>query len=815
MEERISKRYRVYGIVQGVGFRPFVARIAAEAGIGGSVCNKGPYVEIFASGLPGQVEKFRSDLTGRAPERSAILKVEETALDDEMNTSGEQVFRIVESEKVKGDIFVSPDIATCDRCRRELFDPKDRRYLHPFINCTACGPRVTILDSMPYDRVRTSMGEFPMCPDCEYEYTHAETRRYHAQPVCCNDCGPRLYILEKDGSHSRTDSAALKRTREVIRQGGVAAIKGIGGFHLCCDATDQQAVQRLRSLKNRPFKPFATMLRDMDTVRRECIVNEEQTKILTGPKKPILLLEKRTDPGVRICPAAAPDNPNLGVMLPYAPVQMLLFNDPRDGGTGNMTDAFIMTSANPSGAPICKDDEDVLENISGFCDIVLSNNRKIRLRADDSVMAWQGWNGLGEGIDQRKDDESGSAEQGRPCMIRRSRGYAPLPVMLSEKNENPGHVQALGIGGELKNTFCLAKGPLLYPSPYIGDLSDLRSVDALEASVHRMKRLLEIDPQVICCDLHPAYNSTALARKLAEQWDVPFIQIQHHYAHMLSCMAEDDWSNPVIGVSFDGTGYGEDGSIWGGEFLIGDARGYRRAGALGHFSQAGGDLASREGWRVAASLVRSAFGDEEGAELCSSLGVCSSGEFRMINAMIQGRINTVRSTSAGRLFDGVSAILGLRRASTCEGEASMILQFAAQRASGEQSPDRPSPALTGPIPDARGENPHFEIPADDLIRFLVLSRIRGQGSAERLAFDFHLWMAEAILEGCRQCRRETGIAAVALTGGVMQNMLLLRLAAERLTEDGFRVLTHSQIPANDGGICVGQALYAENNPALQ
>ena len=542
----ICTMYRVYGIVQGVGFRPFVSRIADSCGISGSVCNKGPFVEIFAEGTQEQVSEFRRRLTADAPDRSSILKVDETSAEP----TGSTEFKIIHSAKVKGDIFVSPDIATCPKCRAELFDPKDRRYLHPFINCTACGPRVTILDSMPYDRERTSMGEFPMCPECNFEYTHPKTRRYHAQPVCCNDCGPELYI---PGTDIRGTDALLK-TRDVIRSGGIAAIKGIGGFHLCCDARNADAVFRLRSLKDRPFKPFAVMLKDIETAKRECEVLPGQEEFLDGPQKPILLLKKKADG--KMTPAVAPDNPNIGVMLPYAPVQMLLFDYP-DGKP--MTDCFVMTSGNPRGAPICRSDEEAVRVLSKMCDIILSNNRKIRLRADDSVMSWH---------------------DGKPYMIRRSRGYAPLPFMVSKGFKG----SVLAVGGELKNTFCLAKDDLLYPSPYIGDMADLRSVEALTQAVDRMSRLLEIEPEAVVCDMHPRYNSTMFAHEYAKKHNIPCIEVQHHYAHILSCMAENDYHEPVIGVSFDGTGYGTDGSIWGGEFLLAEETGFKRAGSLGTFA---------------------------------------------------------------------------------------------------------------------------------------------------------------------------------------------------------------------------------------
>ncbi len=758
--------YHVYGIVQGVGFRPFVDRIAHTAGITGSVCNKGPYVEIFAEGTEEQQRSFLHLLKTTAPERSSILKIESW----EQDPQGDTDFRIVQSEKVTGQIFVSPDIATCPKCREELFNPKDRRYLHPFINCTACGPRLTILDSMPYDRARTSMGDFPMCPSCEHEYTHVETRRYHAQPVCCNDCGPELYLL---GQEDIRGTEALLKTRDVIRSGGIAAIKGIGGFHLCCDATNEDAVAKLRTLKDRPFKPFAVMLKDLDVAKRECVVEDGIEEFLEGPQKPILLLKKKD--GGTLCDSVAPDNPNVGVMLPYAPVQMLLFDYP-DGKP--MTDCFVMTSANPRGAPICRTDEDALSAVSHLCDIILSNNRTIRLRADDSVMSWY---------------------DGKPYMIRRSRGYAPLPFLLSK--DYTGDV--LGIGGELKNTFCLAKDNLFYPSPYIGDLADLRSVEALEQGLTRMEELLETRPAAVCCDLHPSYNSTAFAKESG----LPVYEIQHHYAHVLTCMAENDYLDPVIGVSFDGTGYGTDHSIWGGEFLLSRTDGFTRLGSIGTFPQAGGDKSSKEGWRIAVSLLLQASASEEEAEsLIRDLGLCSDFELSMLESMIRGNINCVPSTSVGRLFDAVSAILGFRRVNTCEGEASMVLQFKAEEARDRHLAEgTPLPEALHLTPSTDGDR--FRFPTDTLALELAKRRLAGEDPTD-LAYVFHATLADIVAQGCALAGEKTGLNTAALTGGCMQNLLLLDLSRKNLEAEGFTVLLHSMTPPNDGGIGLGQALYA-------
>ena len=759
MSGTITRRVRVYGIVQGVGFRPTVSRHAMSTGVRGSVCNKGPYVEIYAQGTREQVEDFLHLLEHQPPRRAAILKLD---VKDAPDAPAFESFGIIESEKTKGEIFISPDIAICDECKAELFDPKDRRYLHPFINCTCCGPRLTILDALPYDRERTSMKEFPMCPDCAAEYHNPATRRYDAQPVCCNDCGPEVYLLDR----SERGRAAITEARRTILRGGVVAVKGIGGFHLCCDATNQAAVETLRRRKHRPQKPFAVMLRDLDTVKRNCHTTEKQEEILTGHQKPILLLEKKSTS--ILCDAIAPANPKVGVMLPYAPVQLLLF-DYDDGLT--MPDALVMTSGNPSGAPICRDDSGARQALGPLCDAILSHDRKIRIRADDTVLDFF---------------------RGEPYMIRRSRGYAPLPVLLSGSRTG----KILAIGGELKNTFCLAVNDLFYLSPYVGDLADLRTVQALEETVRRFQTLLEVEPEAVVCDLHPRYNSTVVAHSLG----LPVLEVQHHYAHVLSCLAENDCQEAVIGVSFDGTGYGTDGTIWGGELLLCDCGGFERAASIAPFLQIGGDASAREGWRIAVSLLHGLTSERtKTAELVRRLGLCDAQTCSVQMTMHERRLNAVPSTSAGRLFDAVSALLGIRRASTFEGEAATALQFAAQRWTGAEQ------RFADDLP-LREEDGRLILPTDRLVERILEGLLAGE-PAEKLAYCFHLGLAELIVAACEALRERTGRDIVALTGGCYQNTLLLGLTLDRLEQRGFRVLRHHLVPPNDGGLALGQALY--------
>ena len=787
MNQTETRKIRVYGIVQGVGFRPTVSRHAVKNDIHGSVCNKGPYVEIFAQGTKAQVDGFLEDLEKRPPKRAAILKINVEHLDNNPEFDG---FEIIESEKTKGEIFVSPDIAICDECKEELYDPNNRRYLHPFINCTCCGPRLTILDALPYDRERTSMKEFPMCPECAEEYNNPESRRFDAQPVCCNDCGPEVYLIGRD----ERGREAITYTRKVIASGGIAAIKGIGGFHLCCDATNETAVARLRELKRRPMKPFAIMARDMSAVRKECQVTEVQEEVLDGHQKPILLLERLDKADSQICPSVAPGNPKIGVMLPYAPVQLLIFD--YDDGI-QMPDYLVMTSGNTSGAPICRDDNDAIAELSYLCDCMLSHNRKIRIRADDSVM------------DYYRDE---------PYMIRRSRGYAPLPVMVSA----PWKGQVLAVGGELKNSFCIGVDGRFYLSPYVGDLEDLRTVNALKETIGRLETLLEVEPPVVVSDMHPRYNSTMIA----EESGLPVIKVQHHYAHILSCMAENDCQEAVIGVSFDGTGYGMDGTIWGGEILLADYKAFQRFGCITPFLQIGGDASSREGWRIAVSMLYGQMKDRAAAmTMIEKLNLCSVQDAKVQMAMADRKINAVMSTSAGRLFDGVSAILGIRKASTFEGEASMALEFTAeayekkhqnavdlQHAMDEMRKQFP---LSACIDNKESESTEINKPEQvkavlntgALVKTIAEARLAG-ADTEKLAYFFHWILAEEIIVACQKAGKESGRGTVALSGGVFQNQLLLKMVDEGLQKEGFKVLRHRLVPPNDGGIALGQAVYA-------
>ncbi len=779
MTKRHTWHIRIFGIVQGVGFRPFVRRTADALGIFGTVCNKGSYVEIYAQGDSGSLQKFCRWLEKKPPARAIILKI----LQDPIVPLAPFLdFQIIESDSDSGNVFISPDIAICHKCQSELFNKNNRRYLHPFINCTDCGPRLTILAAMPYDRERTSMRVFPMCTACRYEYTHTKSRRYDAQPVCCTDCGPHIYIL---GDAVR-DHSAIKLARQTLQNGGIVAIKGIGGFHLACDAKNEAAVRRLRERKRRVQKPFAVMMRDLGVVERECIISNAQKAHLDSYQKPILLLKKK-DSG-KIAANVAPALPSLGVMLPYTPLHLLIFSLPDEIKT--FTDSLVMTSGNPGGAPICRTDEDAKDALSFVADLILSHDREIYIRADDSVLDFY---------------------DGAPYMIRRSRGYAPLPLLI----EASFHGSILGIGGEQKNTFCLAKDSLFYPSPYIGDMSDLRTLKVLQQSLSHLKRLLAITPTVVAADLHPRYET----RRFAESLGLRVVKVQHHYAHILSVMAENNHLQPVIGVSFDGTGYGTDETIWGGEILFSTTRTFRRLGSIAPFLLAGGDRAVREGWRLAVWLLYTYCGKKDALHLSQKLNLATKKEASTLILLLTQHINTTISTSAGRLFDAISAILGYRRSSFYEGEAAIALQCGAEAAEQAGKAAQADAILTswqatGMLKTAAAtkntiaiKDDRFLLATNDLFYHLLQKHLQKQ-EKNLLALAFHRGIAAAINAACKRARKMTNCTTVALTGGVFQNTLLLRLTQKALEKEGFFVLRHHLLAPNDGGIAVGQALFA-------
>ena len=1068
------KRIAVSGIVQGVGYRPFVYALAMRMNIKGAVRNRSSYVEIFAEGDEERLVSFLHALKEEAPDQAVVMSVSERPATEEevaevlaemeecsvgnpqMNFAGLRVeclqdevagrehrdlqdeaaggdgqnissprlhgrdeaaggdgqnvssprfhgFTIAQSVPEAGDIYVVPDIAICDKCRAELYDKGGRRYLHPFINCTDCGPRFSIMERFPYDRETTSMKAFQMCPECRKEYEDPGNRRHDAQPVCCNSCGPTYFLLggQKEGAfvHSENnftrpgilpadreestvdqeadsadferkaaakeggnlerkaaakeggnlerkaaaiedveegtarkaaERAAIIRTREVLAWGGVAAVKGIGGFHLAVDATNEAAVQELRKRKGRPAKPFAVMMRDLATVKRFCEVSPEEEKLLTGSRKPIVILRKKmtagngsvaeqsgsafltgsateqTDAGQGaertaaaslagqgaertaaaslagqgaertaaaslagqvtertaaaslagqatyemngIAEAVAPDCPTLGVMLPYAPIQLLLF-DYDDEVV--MPEALVMTSGNRSGAPIAKDDADAEEMLGGIADCILTNDRPIRTRCDDSIVQ--------------------VLPEFGPVMLRRSRGYAPVPFLLTgaDGSCNPEGAKAdrtvafalpgadescntegakadrpvaagihaaggtdssciFAIGGELKNSFSFVKGGLLYPSAYIGDMGDARSLTALSESAKRFAELIDAEPAAVACDLHPGYRTKEYAQSLG----LPVIEVQHHYAHIMACCLENGERGPVIGVAFDGTGYGTDGTIWGGEILLCDENNFTRLGHIAPFTQVGGDAAAREGWRIAVSML-SDISTSARSIAVDRLGLCSGREYDVVSAARAASLNVVTSTSAGRLFDAVAAILSVRRRSTYEGEAATQLEYAAERYSrrpgrkrdsairaawqafteeadrkaGAARPGNAGTSGSSPERAARPAETCIVLPTGRLFSFIVDERLRGT-DADELAYAFHLIFADLTAAAAIAAAEKTGIRKAALSGGTFQNGLFLSMVKRAMEAGKLTVLTHHLLPANDGGISAGQAVIA-------
>ena len=581
--------------------------------------------------------------------------------------------------------------------------------------------------------------------------------------MCCNDCGPQVYIVGTDIKGGEAIAAA----REALCEGKIIAVKGIGGFHLCCDATNEAVVDKLRRLKPRPAKPLAVMAKNLETAKRECVVTKAEERLLVGWEKPVVLMKKRC--GGKAAPSVAPDNPFLGVMLPYAPLQLLLFSYP-DGRP--VSDLLVMTSANKSGMPICRSDEDVCRDLPGLCDLVLSHDREILLRVDDSVV---------------------TVFNEEPYMIRRSRGYAPLPIHV----KGDFHGSVLGAGGELKNTVCLAKDNLFYLSPHIGDVGDIKTFEAQRECAERLLDLLEIKPQLGGADLHPSYEASNLVREAG----IVTVPVQHHYAHILSCMAENNCTSPVIGMVLDGTGYGTDGTIWGGELLAASYDGFKRFGSIAPFIHAGGDTAVRDGWRSAISFIYALYGKEAALQKAMELSLCTRKEASAQLFMLSVGINACTSTSAGRLFDGMSALLGLCRTSTFEGEGAMKLQFAAQRYE-EDGGERTLPFAVRTYEDGR-----LILDTLDLVKQVTERFVTG-ADKDYCAYLFHEGLARLLCSGAEALRQQTGLTDVCLSGGVFQNILLLKLTKRYLEAVGFNVYIHRLVPPNDGGIALGQALAA-------
>lgn len=762
----------VEGVVQGVGFRPWVHRLATAGGLGGYVRNDAAGVRIRVEGDVTALEGFLDSLANPPPlARVDRVRVHRT------RPRGLSGFRILAS-RVAGDrtALVPPDTATCPACLKELFDPADRRYRHPFLNCTHCGPRLTIVRAVPYDRRRTTMASFRMCGACRREYEDPSDRRFHAQPTACPDCGPRLELLDASGRRlaqaaraaDRGDPAAdrdpLLLAVEALQEGRILAVKGLGGWHLACDATSAAAVARLRERKAREAKPLAIMARDVSAVRELCRLDAAEEALLRSPRAPIVLLEKRPDHAV--ADEVAPGDPRLGVMLPYTPLHHLLLAE--------ASRPLVMTSGNPSGEPIAYRDEDALRRLSGIADLFLTHDRPIHTRADDSV--WRVCRGV-------------------RMPIRRSRGWVPEPVELPVSAPVP----LLAFGGHLKNTFCFVRGKAAFPSQHLGDLETPEALQAFREGLDHYARLLDVRPAAVAHDLHPGYLSTAEARERAARHGLEQIPVQHHHAHVAGCLAEHGHSGSAIGVAFDGTGYGSDGTVWGGEVLVADLVGFERAAHLRPVPLPGGEAAVRQPWRMAAAHLRAATDRRHGAERRLRAAV---GEARWdgVLQVLERPTLSPPTSSVGRLFDAVAALLDLCLFSRYEGEAAMAVERAAD------------PAAEGTYPVAlsrsvdTSESRWIWDPAP--ILHALLSDLEDGRTVGTVAGRFHNTLVDAVVELCGRIGRERGLETVALTGGCFQNGLLTARAATALEAEGFRVLLHRRLPPNDGGLSYGQAAVA-------
>jgi hydrogenase maturation protein HypF len=767
MRAPIQERWEVSvrGIVQGVGFRPFVYALARRYGLAGLVRNDAEGVHVEVEGAAERLDLFLRGIEEEAPPLAVVEAVSWRPL----AALGERDFRIEESrEGIRRRAFVSPDVATCEDCLREVFDPADRRYRYPFTNCTNCGPRFTITRAVPYDRATTTMSRFEMCPECQREYDDPTDRRFHAQPNACPACGPRVRLLDKFGHrlHAKPDDPIL-RTARVLRGRTIVAIKGLGGYHLACDPFDEQTVRTLRGRKVRQDKPFALMARDLEQVRELCHVRPEEEALLTSPARPIVLLERRDDSG--IAEAVAPRQSTLGVMLAYTPLHHLLM---ADAGI-----PLVMTSGNNSDEPIAYRDEEAFEQIGEIADYFLVHDRPIHMRTDDSVVR----------VAERE-----------TYPIRRSRGYAPAPLAMAEGFGQ--HV--LACGGELKNTFCVAKERHVFLSHHIGDLENYETLTSFREGVEHFCRLFDVQPELVAYDLHPEYLSTKYAREL-EEAGLPAVGVQHHHAHVASCLADNErpGEERVIGVALDGTGYGTDGAVWGGEFFEGSLEeGFARRGHLEYAPLPGGSAAIRQPWRMALAQLVSLYGEDEAIELPLAV-VRRAGErnARLIARLVERGLNTPPTSSAGRLFDGVAALVGVpgTNRTTYEGQAAVELELAAG-----------GPASCGYPFRLRAENDGWVVETQGIIRGVVEDLLSGH-TTDEISSKFHRAMAEVVVAGCERIRDAGRQSTVALSGGTFQNMLLLNQTIELLKEKEFVVCKHNRVPANDGGIALGQAILAD------
>ncbi|HLE13133.1 MAG TPA: carbamoyltransferase HypF [Anaerolineales bacterium] len=788
---RQGVRLHITGVVQGVGFRPFIYSLANRFSVNGWVRNTSAGVDIEVEGTPLALEAFITAIRTEAPPLSRIDEVTQTPIP----SNGFTQFEILHSASIP-DAFqpISPDVSICDDCLRELFDPLDRRFHYPFINCTNCGPRFTIIEDIPYDRPKTTMVGFPMCPDCLREYQDPSDRRFHAQPVACPVCGPSVWLefspsINSEDSQDVTLSPAggsldaIRQSQHLLSMGKIIAVKGLGGFHLACDATNPQAVARLRQRKLRVDKPFALMMSDLETIQSHCVVSDVEQVLLISRERPIVILEKQ--PGSSLPPELAPGQHTLGVMLPYTPLHYLLFADLQDPQISARKAVLappkilVMTSGNLSEEPIAIDNAEARSRLAGLADAFLMHNRPIRTRCDDSVLRAAG-------------------------PVRRSRGYAPFPVHLSWKSP-----PLVAVGAELKNTFCLTRDRYAFLSHHIGDLENYETLQSFEDGIAHFERLFRIRPEALGYDLHPDYLSTRYAIERSEREKIPSFPTQHHHAHIAACMAENSHpgDRPVLGVSLDGTGFGADGAIWGGEFLIADYQGYQRFAHLSYVPLPGGDRAVREPWRMALTWLAFAgipwdedlppvrFAQTKGHRLADQ----EIDPLQALSHQLQTGLNAPLTSSFGRLFDAVASLIGVRFEVNYEAQAAIELEALA---------DPPEPGEYHFVilsPDSA--HPHHRIDPTPALHEVVADFRIGTSPA-KISARFHRGVAQAVVGILMAMRNTSGLNQVALSGGVWQNQLLLNSTLAYLSDQDFEVILHTQVPCNDGGISLGQAAIA-------
>ncbi|ADW17896.1 (NiFe) hydrogenase maturation protein HypF [Desulfobulbus propionicus DSM 2032] len=750
-------RISIHGIVQGVGFRPFVYRLAHQLGLDGSVVNNGEGVAIHVGGPLPLLEQFVQSLREQAPPMARIVSLDARPTD---RPPAPGAFRILPSQQGgRPNTQIAPDIAVCDDCLAELFDPGNRRFRYPFINCTNCGPRFSIVERIPYDRPNTSMRVFPLCADCAREYTDPLDRRFHAQPNACPVCGPQLSWHDREGRGLPGDCLAL--AARALAEGGVVAIKGLGGFHLAVDGCSEEAVALLRTRKNRPAKPLAIMIRDLETAERFAWLSEQDKALLTSPEHPIVLMDRRS--GSPLAEGVAPGLGAIGLMLPYTPLHHLLLDQP------GIPEALVMTSGNRSDEPICTGNDEALRRLRDLADFFLLHNREIVTRVDDSVARI---------ID------------GRSRLLRRARGYSPVPLQLRRPTAD-----ILACGGEMKNSFCIVRRNEAYLSQHIGELTGVEQYDFFQESIAHLQAVLEVTPPNVACDLHPDYLSSRYAHGLA----MPCREVQHHHAHIGAVLAEQGLDGPVLGIVLDGTGYGGDGTVFGGELFRADRGGFLRLGRLSHLPLPGGDRAALEPWRMALALLYagSPAPSLDQRQLPASLAPIAVDKQRLLWQMMAKGLNCPRTSSCGRLFDAVAALLGLCLVSQYEGQAAMLLEHHATLATTTTT----EPAYAVTIYEEGREQVIDSAP----LAGLLLRDLADSVPTAVIARRFHLWLVEALIELMRRVHSQTGLDQVVLAGGCMQNKLLFETLAERLREAAFSVHAGELAPMNDGGLSLGQA----------